>query len=122
MDLVRKLVANSTVRKAFVALVLAVLAALGVQLGAGCGSAAMPPAVAKAHAVLECQLAVLESVVPGYVAEDLVMAARAGNGAYVVRQLLGLGLTPEQVRDAAEAFGACGEPAPVPAIPTTERS
>ncbi|HEY3496215.1 MAG TPA: hypothetical protein VGK73_16060, partial [Polyangiaceae bacterium] len=54
-------------------------------------------------------LAALETVVPLAVAEDLVMAIRAGNHEYAVRQLLGLGLTPEAIKGAAEAFDACSE-------------
>jgi hypothetical protein len=112
-----KLVSNPGVRKAVVALVLAVLAAYGISFSSGCSRAALPPAAAKALAVYECQRDVLESVVPRAVAEDLVMAARAGNGQYVLQQLLGLGLTPEVIEQAADAFHQCAGPQePAPAI------
>lgn len=125
MDLLRKLVASPAVRKAFVAPVLAVLAAAGVSLSAGCGGS-LPPAVAARFAVLECQHAALETVVPAYVAEDLVMAARAGNVGYVVKQLLALGLTVEQIQGVADAFNACEggaeSDAGAPEPPALERS
>jgi hypothetical protein len=109
-DLALRVFRNPAVRKSLAALVLAVLAAAGISLSTGCG-ASLPPAVAKAQATLECQLAALETVVPLSVAEDLVMAIRAGNHEYAVRQLLGLGLTVEDVKGAADAFNACaGEP------------
>ena len=47
-DVLLRIVSNSAVRKAFLALVLAALAAAGVSLGTGCGGQAIPPAVAKA--------------------------------------------------------------------------
>lgn len=98
--------------------VLRVLVALAAGYTAsGCGLiAGHAPNQAKLD-VYECQLAVLAAVVPPAVAEDLVMAARAGNGSYVVKQLLSLGLTPEAVTAAADAFQACepAEPAPAPA-------
>ena len=111
-----KLVSNPGVRKAAVALVLAVLAAYGISFSAGCSRAALPPAAARALAVYECQRDVLESVVPRAVAEDLVMAARAGNGQYVLQQLLGLGLTPEVIEQTADAFHECSGPASTPAV------
>lgn len=119
MDLLRKLVV----------LVLAVLAAAGVSLSAGCGGGSLPPAVAARLAVLECQHAALETVVPAYVAEDLVMAARAGNVGYVVKQLLALGLTVEQIQGVADAFnafnaceGGAESDAGAPEPPALERS
>lgn len=121
MDLLRKIVASPTVRKALVGLVLAVLAAAGVSLGTGCGAASLPPAVAKAQARLECQLAALETVVPRDVALDLAKAVRAGQTEYVVQQLLGLGVTPAAIRAAADAFNACSAQ-DAPAAPTVEPS
>ena len=117
---------NPKVRQAFMALLLAVLAALGISGTIGCGGASVPPAVAARLAVLECQRSVLEAVVPAYVAEDLVMAARAGNGEYVVRQLLGLGLAPADVAAAADEFHKCDAPEPsldagAPVLPSVER-
>lgn len=125
-DVLLRVVSSPAVRKTFYALVLAVLAALGFSLGAGCGAPSVPPAVAKAHALLACQIAALETVVPLSAAEDLVMAIRSGNHEYAVRQLLDLGLTPEAIKGAADAFNACAEEpavdAGVPALPETIRS
>lgn len=119
-DVLLRVIGNATVRKALVGLILAVLAAAGVSLGTGCGSAALPPAVAQAQARLECQLAALETVVPREVAIDLAKAARAGNGRYVVEQLLGLGVSVESIRAASDAFHACS--APPASAPTVEPS
>lgn len=116
-DAVLRILANPAVRKAFLALVLAVAAAAGVSFGSGCGRNALPPAAAKALATYECQVGVLEGVVPLAVAEDLVMAARAGNGSYVVQQLLGLGLTPEVIEQAAGAFHECSGATAKPSAP-----
>jgi hypothetical protein len=116
-DVLLRVVSSPAVRKTFYALILAVLAALGISLGTGCGAAvSVPPAVAKAQALLACQIAALETVVPLSVAEDVAMAVRAGNHEYAVRQLLGLGLTPEAIKAAADAFNACAEPEPAPEV------
>lgn len=111
-----KLVSNPGVRKAAVALVLAILAAYGISFGSGCSRSALPPAAAKALAVYECQLDVLEAVVPRSAAEDLVMAARAGNGQYVLQQLLGLGLTLDVIERAATDFHKCAGPQESPPV------
>jgi hypothetical protein len=126
-DVLVRLFLSTGVRKAITALIMAVLAALGYVGSTGCGAAAsVPPAVAKAQALLACQIAALETVVPLSAAEDLAMALRAGNHEYAVRQLLGLGLTPAAINGAAEAFDACAEEptvdAGVPALPETIRS
>lgn len=115
-DVLLRVARNPAVRKALVALVLALLAAFGVNL-AGCGSASLPPAVTAAQARLECQLAALERVVPREVAIDLAKAARAGNGRYVVEQLLGLGVTVEDITRASDEFHACSAPSAPPPSP-----
>lgn len=113
---------SPAVRKAFLALVLALLAAFGVSLEAGCGSAQLPPEVAKVQSVLECQLAAFERVVPRDVALDMAKAVRDGDGKRVVEQLLGLGLTLDDVRSVAAAFNACASPPEADAgAPTPER-
>lgn len=88
---------------------LAVLAACGV-FG---GRAANQPNLD----VFACQLDALRDAVPAPVAEDLVMALRAGNAQYAVRQLLALGLDLDRINALAEAYNACtpAEPAPPPA-------
>lgn len=78
---------------------------------AACGLVVDHPAI---H-VYECQVDALAEAVPRGAAEDLVMAARAGNHEYVVLQLLRLGLDEEAIRAAAEAYGACSAPAALPA-------
>jgi hypothetical protein len=119
VDFLKKIAANAAVRKAALALVLAVLAAAGFSLS-GCSLVGLGKPVSPQLAVYECQLAALTEAVPVPVAEDLVMAARAGNVEYVVSQLLRLGLNVEAIQAAAEAFNACGganaaPDAPVPA-------
>jgi hypothetical protein len=57
-DSVLKVVKSPAVRKAVVALVLAVLTALGISVGAGCGGAQLPARAAQA----ECVLGVLRDV------------------------------------------------------------
>lgn len=110
-DALVRVINNPTVRKAAIGLVLALLAAFGVNI-AGCGSAGIPPAVSAAQVRLECQLAALETIVPREVAVDLARAARAGNSQYVVEQLLAMGVTVEDISRAADAFRACSaEPA-----------
>lgn len=69
--------------------------------------------------VFECQLDAFADAVPSEAAEDLVMAARAGNFDYVVGQLLRLGLDRARIQALADAFDACLvphalEPAPDP--------
>jgi hypothetical protein len=128
-DFLLRVVRNPKVRQAFVAFILAVLAALGISGATGCGGSLSQAesAVERAKSIAECQLAAIESVVPRYVAEDLVMAARAGNGEYVVKQLLALGLSPASIGAAADAFHACDAPPAAPApdagaeLPPTER-
>lgn len=84
-----------------------VIAVLACALGAACAAFGLSGPVAPQLAVYECQLGVLSDAVPVPVAEDLVMAARAGNVQYVARQLLALGLTPERIGALADAFNAC---------------
>lgn len=118
MNLLKKLAASVAVRRALVALVLAVLAALGVSVGVGC---ALPPVPNAPHlAVFECQLAAFEDAVPREAAEDLVMAARANNVRYVVQQLLALGLQPQAIQDLANAFTACSAPVSLEPDPADE--
>jgi len=105
-----KILASPAVRKAAFALVLAVLAALGVSLGSGCGGS-IPPAVERAQALAECKLAALEAVVPREQAHALLREVQAKDVEAVARRLLGLGVTPERVREAADALRACHEPA-----------
>lgn len=118
MPTLKALVASPAVRKAALALVLAILTALGVQLS---GCSRLGPAPNAPHlAVFECQLAAMEEVVPREAAEDLVMAARAGNIEYVIKQLLALGVKPQDIQPLAEAFDACSAPAALPADPEPE--
>jgi hypothetical protein len=111
-DVLFRVISNPSVRKAFLALVLAVLTALGIGFGGGCGGAALHPAAAKAQAVLECQLAAVERVVPREVAADLIRAGRDRDRESLTKQLLGLGLQlkPSAVRQAVDAFVECASP------------
>lgn len=95
--------------KTFKAVLGVLAAALTAYAASGCGllSARHPE-----FTVFECQLDALADAVPRAAAEDLVMAARAGNIEYVVAQLLALGLAPDAIGDVADAFHACQKPAP----------
>lgn len=80
---------------------------------AGCAGG-FPPAGRPALAVFECQVAALSELdLPVAAVEDLVMAARAGQAEYVVRQLLALDVSPEDISAAGAAFHACAPPNPV---------
>jgi hypothetical protein len=114
-DALLRLARNPAVRKALVALVVAIAAAFGISSGTGCGGASLPSAVTAKVAELECQIAAIETVVPRAAAEDLAMAARAGNVEYVIKQLLGLGVTPAKINAAGDAFRACSAPPSEPA-------
>lgn len=83
---------------------LAVLAACGVFGGRAVNQPSLD--------VFACQLSALSAAVPAPVAEDLVMALRAGNAQYAVRQLLALGLDLDRINALAEAYNACTPPAP----------
>lgn len=91
----------------------------------GCGGL-FGPAKSPQLTAFECQLEAFEAVVPRPVAEDLVMAARAGNIQYLVSQLLRLGVAEGRIEALADAFGACerasAPPAPPPAPPELIRS
>ncbi len=85
-------------------------AALSAYAASGCGVfGAKHPAE---FDVFACQIDAIADFVPEAAAEDIAMAARAGNYDYVVRQLLRLGLDEKAVMAAAEAFQACSPPAP----------
>lgn len=92
---------------AFREVVRLLLAALAGAASSGCGLVGLGASVSPQVAVYECQLEALSVAVPVPVAEDLVMAARAGNVEYVVQHLLSLGLDQKAIRAAAEAFHAC---------------
>lgn len=95
--------------KAFKEILRVVLALLAGYAGSGCGVAL--PANSAQLDVFECQLAAFEDAnVPLAAAEDLVMAARARNYEYVVKQLLTLGLAVESIESLIDAYNACSEP------------
>lgn len=111
MDTVKKIVAS----KAFKELLRVLVALLAGYAGSGCG--VLPPPNAAQLDVFECQLAALEEVVPSEAAEDLVMALRAQQYEYAVKQLLALGIRPESIQGLAESYDACSAPAALEPAP-----
>lgn len=116
-ETILKIVNNPTVRKAFVALVVAVLAALGVTGLSGCASfGAFKPEVLsaadRARAAIECRVDVLEPYL-GDQAEQWVLEIAAGR-VDPIQMLLNLDLTIRDVVDIADKFNGCSEPAPEP--------
>lgn len=110
LELFKKMAADTRIRAAVVALVLA----LAAFFGYGCASfGQFRPEVQARIDVYECQLEALAESVPMSVAEDLVMAARVRNIAYVVAQLEQLGLRIDEINALADAFNACDPPEPV---------
>jgi hypothetical protein len=120
-----KIVRNPGVRKAAVALVVAVLAALGVSLGTGCASFGTfkPEALSaadRARAAIECRVEVLEPYL-GDEAERWVLEIAAGR-VDPIRMLSNLDLSVRDIIQIAEGFNACSpesEPAPEP-VPLTK--
>lgn len=111
--LLLKVVTNPGVRKAALALVLAVLAALGVGFGTGC--AALQGAASTADSVraaVECRVAVLEPYL-GDEAERVVLDIAAGR-VDPVALLLNLNVTPKDIIKLAQDFRACAPDAPAP--------
>ncbi len=107
---------NKGVQGAIVALVLAIAAALGLQ---GCAGQRVTPKVAAALEVLDCQLDAVKALVPSVaVAEEVVIAARAGNYPYATGLLLQLGLSIDEAGKVADAFAACTPSKDVPDEPT----
>lgn len=125
-DTLLKIVNNPGVRKAALALVLAVLAALGISFGTGCASFGTfkPEALSaadRARAAIECRVDVLEPYL-GDEAERLVIDI-AANRVDPIQLLLNLDLSIRDIVDIAEKFNACSGPAPEPApapVPATQ--
>jgi flavin reductase (DIM6/NTAB) family NADH-FMN oxidoreductase RutF len=108
---------NSAVRKAALALVAAVAAALGFSQFGCAGSSNLAPKVVQALGVFECQLAAAKRLVPHVVlAEEVVNAARAKNYEYAVKTLLELGMSEDDIMQVAEALDACKSPVADPAL------
>ena len=127
-ELLLKIVNNPGVRKAALALVLAVLAALGISFGTGCASFGTfkPEALSaadRARAAIECRVDVLEPYL-GDEAERWVLEIAAGR-VDPIRMLSNLDLSVRDIVQIAEGFNACSasesasEPAPEP-VPLTK--
>ncbi len=99
----------------------ALAVALATAVGVACGAFGARAPNQPQRDVFACQLAVLKDAVPPEAAEDLVMALRAGNHEYVVRQLLAVGLDRPRIAALAEAYNACF-PAPAEPPPEPEAS
>jgi hypothetical protein len=102
LEILKKIV-KSPYFKEILRLALAALAGASASGCAGVPFAAVPPQVA----VYECQLAALADAVPPEVAQDVVMAARAGQIQYVVGQLASFGLDFPRIERFVDAFNAC---------------
>ena len=121
-----KIVNNPGVRKAALALVLAVLAALGVTGLSGCASFGTfkPEALSaadRARAAIECRVEVLEPYL-GDEAERWVLEIAAGR-VDPIRMLSNLDLSVRDIVQIAEGFNACSGPEPEPApepVPLTK--
>lgn len=121
-ELALKIVRNPGVRKAALALVLAVLAALGITGLSGCASFGQytPQAQAtidRVRAAIECRADVLEPYL-GESAETWVLEIAAGR-VDPIQMLANLDLSIPEIIAIAEQFDACSpaepEPAPAPA-------
>lgn len=125
-DTLLKIVNNPGVRKAALALVLAVLAALGISFGTCCASfgtfkSEVLSAADRARAAIECRADVLEPYL-GDEAERLVVDI-AANRVDPIQLLLNLDLSVRDIVDIAEKLNACSGPAPEPApapVPATQ--
>jgi hypothetical protein len=121
-----KIVNNPGVRKAALALILAVLAALGITGLSGCASFGTfkPEALSaadRARAAIECRVEVLEPYL-GDEAERWVLEIAAGR-VDPIRMLSNLDLSVRDIVQIAEGFNACSGPEPEPApepVPLTK--
>lgn len=108
---VKKVVSNPQVQKAGCALLLAVLAALGLVLNSGCH--ALTPAQEARLDKLDCQARALEPLVsPALDAAELVRDLYAGK-ADLAAVLANVGASREDVKALFARLKAC-EPAPEP--------
>lgn len=98
---------NAVKSKAFKELLRVLVALAAGYAGSGCSGAALQAPNSAQIAVYECQLAALADAVPPEVAQDVVMAARAGQVHYVVGQLAAFGLDLPRIEAFVEAFNAC---------------
>lgn len=111
---VLKIVASPGVRKAFVGLVLAVLAALGVSYGTGCKQ--LSPAEQAKLDLFDCRVHALAPLAgPVLDTEELVRDLYSGKADLGV-VIVASGATEAQVRAALAAMHACDAPVP-PADP-----
>ena len=107
-----KIVRNPGVRKAAVALLLAIAAAAGLSFSTGCASfgAFKPEALSAAEKVragVECRVAVLEPYL-GDEAERVIVDAAAGQ-LDLVETLINLDMTPKDMIALARDFNACSD-------------
>lgn len=109
-EILKKIAASPAVRKAALALLLAVAAAAGFSLS-GCGLLA-GGAESPALEAFECRAAVLAPFVAE--AAPLISAQISSGQVNPVQFLLSLGLTPEEILAVAKAYQACE-----PVVPET---
>lgn len=119
-ELLTRVVGNAAVRKAFVALVMAVLTALGVSYAAGCApfASSLSPAQQRALDAHKCYVAALEPAV-GELAPEVLKALLVGGDP--VKALLVHNLSVEEALAALHRLSACQKqqheinPQPIPA-------
>jgi hypothetical protein len=116
---VKKVVSNPTVQKSACALLLAILAALGLSLNSGCHS--LTPAQEARLDKLDCQARALEPLVsPALDAAELVRDLYAGK-ADLADVLANVGASREDVKALLDRLRACeGPPPEVPDAGLTE--
>lgn len=112
---VKKVVSNPQVKKAAAALLLAVLAALGLSLSSGCASLQNVPAQRARVDKFECQAAALAPLTdPLFDTEQLLLDLYAGKAD--LGQVLGsLDATQAEVKGLLDRLSACEGPPPEPA-------
>lgn len=104
-QLLVKIVTNSAVRKAALALLLAILAAAGLNVG-GCAH----PVVPRLAEQLDCQTALLKGVLPkAELAEQALRAGHQGDYLTLADVLLNSGLSVDDANKVITDFQACAE-------------
>jgi hypothetical protein len=108
LEIALKVVRNPIVRKAFVGLVMAILAALGIVVGTGCAS--LSPAQQRALQAHSCYLNALEPAL-GELSEPVLAALLAGGNP--VQALAVHGLSQREIVAVLQAFSDCAVQAAV---------
>lgn len=107
-NMLMKVVSSPAVRKALLVLVAAVASTLGYSQF-GCQDGRLSPKVAKQLDIFACQVDTIQAVIPSLsVAEEVVIAFRAGNLQYAVGLMTNMGANMQEIIAGVEAFEVCG--------------